>query len=229
MTRSSFDTLVCVPLHGICRAGFTGPDAARLDSSWVGIYPCEAPLLCEHVQRGVELAATLPTSVLVLSGGDTQPEPSGRSEADSALDLARDHDWFGHPAVADRTRCESDARDSGQNLSFSAFLFRRLTGSFPRRTIVVGWAFKATRFATHAHGLPFLEGGIEYVGVNNPPRESLGAALSGEADKLQAIVEARDWLLEAPRWQEQRDGRNPRRVPHPYDGEIAMYVTGNRR
>lgn len=224
MTRKSFDTLVCVPQHGICRAGFTGPDNARLDASWVGIYPREAVLLCEHVQRGVEVAATLPTSLLVFSGGDTQPEPVGRSEADSALDLARDHGWFGHPDVADRTHGEAHARDSGQNLCFSAFLFRRLTGRFPQRTIVVGWAFKARRFAAHASGLPFLEGGIEYVGVNDPPRESVVAALTGESDKLQAIVDAGDWLLEAPRWQEQRDGRNPRRLPHPYDDEMFHFL-----
>jgi hypothetical protein len=224
MTISKFDMSVFCPLHGIPKPGLTSPDVARLDSSWVGPFPGEAARLCEHIRRSVEIAAMHPSALLFFSGADTKQDLPERSEAKGAFEIASDHDWFGYPEVAARCHCEEDARDSAQNAAFTAFLFRRLTGRIATRTVAVGWGFKGTRFAAHAAGLPFLENGIEYVGVNNPPLQNFEAALSGELNKLRKIVEAKDWLLDAPEWAEQRRLRNPQNREHPYAEEIATFL-----
>jgi len=42
VTRDESD-LIIVPGHGVCMEGFTAPDVALLDSSWVGIFCVRVP------------------------------------------------------------------------------------------------------------------------------------------------------------------------------------------
>src|SRR4051812_14106334 len=103
MKIAEFDICVSTPLHGIPKSGLTGPTTARLDSSWVGPFNGEAGLLCEHIRRSVEIAATHSSALWIPSGADTKGgEVLGRSEAMGAFEIARDHNWFGHPEMADR-------------------------------------------------------------------------------------------------------------------------------
>ena len=228
-----FDTTVFGPQHGVAKEGLTGPTTARLDSSWVGPVPGEATRLCDHIRRAVDIASACPSALLIFSGADTQTgekgEVLGRSEAISAFEIARDHNWFGHPEVAERCHCDIESRDSAQNAAFSAFLFRHLTGALPKRMIGVGWSFKGTRYSTCAAGLPFLENGIEYVGVNDPPRQNIEAALAGEMNKLRKIIDAKDWLLDAAEWAAQRQSRNPLNRQHPYGEDIARFLRGAKQ
>ena len=215
--------LVIGPQHGICKEGCTGPSTASLDSSWKGPFPNEARLLVDHIRRTVEIAAAHPESLLVFSGGDTQLDLPGRSEAQSAYEIARDHDWFGSPAVAARCQREPHARDSAQNAVFSTVVYFRAAGCLPTDVVIVGWGFKGTRFTAHGSVLKFLENGVGYVGVNNPPLENFAVALRGELSKLQEMACDDDWMLKGAQWEAQRKRRNPRGIVHPY-AEIPTLI-----
>ena len=101
LPRSIADTLAPAPdladlSHLVIVAGhaiWLGGDVARAreDEDWV-LEPRQhhgsVPTFVKHVERGVQIAASDPSALLVMSGGATRPAYEG-TEADSALSSAR--------------------------------------------------------------------------------------------------------------------------------------------
>ena len=88
---------VMCPRHAV----YVGSSAhnAESDAAWI-LLPFqrgEGRFYKEHLHRAVHLTAHDPGAVLILSGGQT------RREAESYFDLANQKDWFGLPAVRQRT------------------------------------------------------------------------------------------------------------------------------
>ncbi len=214
MNFRSETELIIVPGHGVCKKGFTSPDLATLDSSWVGIFPGEGRFYVGHCQKGVALASENTNSLLVFSGGQTREDAGKRSEAESYFEIARDHGWWEESSVADRAVTEEYARDSLENLLFSIAVFKQQTGRWPEKVTVVGWIFKERRYDLHRQALKWPKSKFVYVGVNNPVGEGLKKALAGEKKKVDSV--ANDMFLTGSEWVSQREQRDPFRRKHPY-------------
>jgi hypothetical protein len=212
----NYTTAVIVPGHGVC----VKPWEPFAEASWIGIFPGEASLLVEHIAAGVEQAAQC-AGMLVTSGADTRSVPV--SEASSMREIAAQHGFFAHPAVAARTILEEHARDSLSNVLLSLGAFRNLLGVYPKRIVVCGYGFKSERFFRHADALRW-GGDFDYVPVNQPRADVLPAARAGERFKLAAT--RGDPLLTQPMWREQRALRNQRSRPLPQfaDAELTRFV-----
>jgi hypothetical protein len=171
---------VIVPGHAIPR------DLDRLDENegWFlkPFQSGEGPCFLEHIRSGVELAAHDPESLLIFSGGATDARAGEETEGRGYRLVALRRFWFGHPEMQKRVGVEEFARDSFENLLFSICRFHRLTGQYPGRVTVVGWAFKKDRFEFHRQAIRYPESAFGYVGVNDPPDRD--GALSGELSTL---------------------------------------------
>ncbi len=144
----------------------------------------EPPRYVEHIWRGVREAARDASALLVFSGGQTRAEAGPRSEAYGYWQVARQHRWWGHSDVGQRTVNEEFARDSLENLLFSICRFQLQVGRRPEQVTVVGWAFKAERFEQHRRALSLP--GLQYIGVNDP--DDIDAARAGEARTREAFA-----------------------------------------
>lgn len=202
------ERLILVPGHAVYLDGDPTNDAAW---SLLPFQHEEGRCYLEHVRRGVELAAADPTALLVFSGGRTRPGCGPCGEACGYWRLAEREGFFGHAEVRARTTTEEHARDSLENLLFGVCRFREHQGAFPDRVTVVGWRFKASRFALHAAALELADR-CDYVGVNDPP--DLAAATRGEAITLATFV--RDPFGLGPELAAKRALRNPERHTPPY-------------
>lgn len=174
--------LVIVPGHAVCHA----PDAPDVtaDDAWA-LQPYqrgEGGCYVAHIAAGVRLAAEAPGRRLVFSGGRTHAAHPALSEARSYRRVAEAYAWWGRPEAAARTLTENFARDSYENLRFSLHCLYDALGERPVRVYVVGWRFKARRFALHAAALGWPLERFHYVGVNDPP--AAAAARAGEARTL---------------------------------------------
>lgn len=216
MLNEKQSSLILVPGHGVCKSGCTSPDLARLDSSWVGIFPGEGPFYVEHAKEGVRLAAANPGALLVFSGGQTREDAGRRSEAESYWDIAQAAGWWGFEEVQERAGKEDYARDSFENLLYGLALFRRHAGWWPRQVTVCGWKFKGRRYSLHRQALKWPRQKFEYVGVNDPIGDELQKALTGEKAKVDSVT--RDLFLVGPEWVAQRELRNPFNRRNPYRG-----------
>ena len=211
--------LIIVPGHGVCRPGSTGPNAVGDDESWCGTYPREARFYVEHVRSGVEISHRRPSSLLMFSGGQTRAAAGPRSEAQSYFEIARDHDWWSHAEVVTRTALEEYARDGFENLVFSLARFRQVTGTWPSLVVITGWAFKRQRYEAYGRLINLPLERLEYVGVNQPPSNSLLAAIDGEKARIAELKRAklRD-LLDSD---ELRTRRDPFSRGNPYVELVA--------
>ncbi len=121
-----------------------------------------------HMKRAVGLAiadntgsgaaaAKLPATMGVFSGGQSRASAGPRSEGGTYLDVViRNPTDFGLTEQTGRTAvgseptgypfAEEHARDSLENVLFSLCRFYEITGRWPRRITVVGFAYKARRF-----------------------------------------------------------------------------------
>jgi hypothetical protein len=215
VTRNESD-LIIVPGHGVCKKGFTAPDVALLDSSWIGIFPGESQFYIEHAKEGVRLAVENPRALLVFSGGQTREDAGRRSEAESYWEIADAAGWWGFIAVKDRAVTEEYARDSFENLLYGLTLFDQQTGNWPNKVTVCGWKFKEKRYSLHRQALKWPKQKFTYVGVNDPIGDELPRALAGEKAKVESV--SRDLFLVGPEWVAQRELRNPFHRRHPYRG-----------
>ncbi len=216
MTTRNESDLIIVPGHGVCKKGFTAPDVAALDASWVGIFPGEGPFYVEHAKIGVRLAADNPNGLLVFSGGQTREDAGRRSEAESYWEIADAAGWWGAIGVKNRALTEDYARDSFENLLFSLLRFKKETGAWPKKVTVCGWKFKEKRYSLHRQALKWPKQKFTYVGVNDPMDEELPKALAGEKTKVESVT--RDLFLVGPEWVAQRELRNPFHRQHEYRG-----------
>ncbi|CAO2655737.1 Nn.00g045400.m01.CDS01 [Neocucurbitaria sp. VM-36] len=159
--------------------------------------PGEHETFLAHVKVGLD-ALTVgtdpehpPSSLLVLSGGTTQPSQTPISEARSYYHAAlaeelseghlhggRAHRMFSKGYVL----LEEHATDSFQNLLFSILLFRRTTGRYPKDIRIITHAFKARRFLDlHAPTIRWPKDRVQVQGID-PVMSSteLDSTLHGE-------------------------------------------------
>jgi hypothetical protein len=219
----SLDKLILVAGHAV----YIGKDSAGADrdENWVlrTFQKGEPPRYIEHVRYAVELAASLPNSLLIFSGGQTRLEAGPQSEGQSYWRLADQFSWWQKPAVCDRATTEEFARDSFENLLFGIARFRECTGHFPQSIEVVGWKFKRERFDFHRQTIRWPSGDAHYTyhGVNDPI--DLARSLDGEARTLAAFRED-PFGTQGPLWSK-RGGRNPFQQRPPY-AETCPEIAG---
>ena len=173
----------------------------------------------EHVKAGVTIAHGRPSTLLLFSGGQTREAAGPRSEGRSYFEIARDHRWWSRLAVEPRTFLEEYARDGFENLVFSLARFRELTGNWPGHVVVAGWVFKRQRYETYARLLNCPPDRFEYVGVNQPPSDSLRSAIEGESSRLDWLQHSELADLFEP--DDLRRRRDPFSREHPYRDLIA--------
>ena len=144
--------------------------------------PGEQETFVAHALAGIdtlrsELSPDVPDkTLLVFSGGPTKSSLTPLSEARSyyhaalAQELAQGHHGGGltHQLFSrGRILLEEHATDSFQNLLLSILLFRRTTGSYPKRVRVITHAFKAKRFLDlHAPAIKWPAERIQVQGID---------------------------------------------------------------
>lgn len=223
LTQSGLDTLIMVAGHAV----YTADDFSEpcCDDSWMlqDFQAGEPPFYIEHIQRGVEIAASAPRSLLVFSGGQTRAEAGPRSEAQSYWLLAQHFAWWQRSEVRTRATTEEFARDSFENLLFGICRFFEFTGQYPRLIIVVSWAFKQKRFEFHRDtiGWPDDPATFQFIGVNDPV--DLSSAQKGEDKALADFT--RDPFGTTGELRRKRETRNPFNRHHPYK-ESCKALTG---
>ena len=172
--------LIIVACHSIYKGGEC--EDIYTDGCWYlkDFQMGEPMFYVEHILEGIKLVKKDPSSVLIFSGGFTNPEVPFRSEAISYYELAESQDWLEN--IKDRLFLEEYARDSFENLLFGLCRFHELGGRLPDKTTMVSWKFKKSRFKFHWDTLSINNYKFEYFGVNNP--EDLTAAIEGEKKAL---------------------------------------------
>lgn len=121
----------------------------------------------EHARKSIELLASTTDSLLVFSGGFTDPRVQV-SEAASYLRLCEDNEFWGmrnegelggcdeereesekdggSKGLRERIIVEEKALDSLQNLLFAILAFWKREGQWPERISIVSMSFKERRF-----------------------------------------------------------------------------------
>eukprot|EP01065_Artemidia_motanka_P017976 TRINITY_DN21369_c0_g1_i2.p1 TRINITY_DN21369_c0_g1~~TRINITY_DN21369_c0_g1_i2.p1 ORF type:complete len:302 (+),score=60.94 TRINITY_DN21369_c0_g1_i2:34-939(+) len=166
-SRAAGVHLIMVAGHAV----LTARDVARVDDeeSWF-LQPSQKGQLStyiRHIQKGVEIAAADPDSILVFSGGQTRSAAGPRSEALSYWLAAEAKGWFGYPEVRGRVVLEEFARDSFENLLFSLCRVHEFGGRYASRVTVVSYGYKRRRFAgLHRSAVRFPESAFDFVGVD---------------------------------------------------------------
>lgn len=168
-----------------------------------------------QIQHGVELAARDAQALLLFSGGQTRTG-THLSEAQSYLDAAQAHDFWGHYNVAARATTEEFARDSYENVVFGVARFFECTKSFPQRLTIVSWRFKQARFVHHAMSIRWPLSRFAYSDMPNPEGKRLAPALVHEERTLQAFQRDPTGSLSGGVLQYKKDTRNPYRRQHGY-------------
>ncbi len=168
--------LIIVACHSIYK-GKKYEDIYSDDSWYLKDFQKDEPrFYAEHIYTGIKFAEKDPFSVLIFSGGYTNPSAPDRSEAMSYLEIAEYQEW--PDKCSNRVFLEEYARDSFENLLFGLCKFYELAGRLPEKTTMVSWKFKKSRFRFHWDTLSINNFKFEYCGVNNP--DDLTAALEGE-------------------------------------------------
>ncbi|BEI82486.1 hypothetical protein CcaverHIS002_0303540 [Cutaneotrichosporon cavernicola] len=170
------DHLILVPGHAV----WLGSDVGQVgeDGEWVlegmqkggsvGTY-------IKHIEKGANMAADDPNSLLVFSGGATRVQlTSPLSEGASYHRLAAAKgllDTTGsstHLPLSARATTEEFALDSYENLLFSMARFREVTGHWPSQVTVVGYGMKQHRFEQlHRGAIRFPADRFSYVGIDD--------------------------------------------------------------
>jgi hypothetical protein len=168
--------LIIVACHSVYR-GKEYEDIYSDDSWYLKDFQKDEPkFYIEHILTGIKLADKDSLSVLIFSGGYTNPSSPGRSEAMSYYEIAESQEWL--DKCSKRVFLEEYARDSFENLLFGVCRYYELAEELPEKTTVVSWKFKKARFYFHWNTLSINNYKFEYFGVNNP--EDLNAAMEGE-------------------------------------------------
>lgn len=203
--------MVMVPLHCVWHIA---KELGAEGVSCIGGFPGEEPFYEEHLKAAVKYVASHMGTFLVLSGGRTRWAAGPVSEAESALALLEFRGWYGHPEVASRTILESFAKTSFENVLYSIACFRYHVGEYPSAIVVCGWEFKAERFDLHRLAIGYPRDRWEFLGINNPPNESLPSALAGELRVLEMVKI--DLYMRGGAWDMIRAQRNPFHQEHTY-------------
>lgn len=217
----SLDNLIIVPGHAAFHESVTTvPAHPEKDDGWVlqSFQHGEPPYFIEHMQRGLELLRQDESSLLLFSGGHTRKAAGHWSEAATYAAVAEHYGYWCEESVrhqlVGRVALEEYARDSFENILFSLYRFKELTGKEPEFTSVVGWRFKEARFDLHRVALGLAAVKFAYIGCNNPHNlegavkdelatlEQFRADPTGSHSVLAAKKEARDPFHHTPPYAE---------------------------
>ncbi|KLO17696.1 hypothetical protein SCHPADRAFT_821127 [Schizopora paradoxa] len=186
--------LIIVPGHGIWLGG--PGESVYNESTWaLETYQrgdgsaSRISAFISHIRKGIELATDDEESLLVFSGGSTRSS-TPMTEAISYKSLAMALDLF-PPAeqpgssLYERATTEDYALDSFQNLLFSVARFREVTGHYPTRVTIVGYAMKHRRYEElHRKALrwPLDSEYWKYYGIDMEDEEERERAIEGEIE-----------------------------------------------
>ncbi|KAJ7128946.1 hypothetical protein C8R43DRAFT_1098509 [Mycena crocata] len=167
--RSGLNHLIVVPGHAVWKG--TNVDLRMKVEEWTfqsyqknqESSPLE--VFFQHISNAARLALEDKQSLIVFSGGQTQPT-STHTEGESYLRLALNAGLFQSDTFS-RATYEGYALDSFQNLLFSIARFREYTGSYPEKITVVGYEMKRARFAElHRAAIRWPESRFNYIGID---------------------------------------------------------------
>lgn len=167
--------LIILPCHSIWKGGST---LGKLRDEWfLASFQMEGEdHLCfrEHIETSFKLLKEKPTSILVVSGGQTKAEAGRVSESESYVKLLQSmfpddqKDFL-------RVVAEEYARDSFENVLLLICRFQEISGTYPSHITIVGFEFKKERFvACHLErALSFPENRVTYVGNHPSPKDKI--------------------------------------------------------
>jgi hypothetical protein len=201
--------MIIVPGHAVhtCR----NLEDLRRGSCWylLDYQIGQTNVFISHIQRGIELAKSDPSAMLMFSGGQTRGSVGPVSEASAYFiaGMLMGMDW----GIKRRVVLEEYARDSFENLAFSLCRFYQITQKWPEKVTVVGFPFKSARFSElHWPTIKEKLGTntlFEYVGVGPDENKLIDDAYGPFSS---------DPLGHNPPLSEKRRQRDPFRLLHPY-------------
>lgn len=215
------DTLIMVAGHAI----FTGKSWERIsllnEDNWIleDFQKGQVGTFLKHIEKGVELAANAPSSLLLFSGGQTREGAGPRSEALTYWMVAQADEWYGHAeeGVQNRTLAEEYARDSMENLLFSVCRFNQVVGRYPHTIEVVSFGFKKVRFVdVHRKALRFPAHRFHFHGIDPDGTEGMRSLSAGERSQAMGPFAGDPYGCNTPVLSGKKEMRNPYIRYHPY-------------
>ncbi|EJS41571.1 YOR238W [Saccharomyces arboricola H-6] len=119
---------------------------------------------------------------------------------------------------------EEFSLDSFDNLMFSIYRFEEVTGKFPQRITIIGFAFKMARFINyHAKAIDYPQSSINYIGIDPKPTNYSKTQLSKyysdlvEMERKNALsLFSLDWYATRDALRTKKKSRNPFNRTAPY-------------
>ncbi|KAJ7078846.1 hypothetical protein B0H15DRAFT_891779 [Mycena belliarum] len=203
--QDNLNHLIIVPGHAIWTG--TNPDLRTRVDEWAfqsfRTNP-ESSLLdvfFKHISTAARLALEDQRSLVVFSGGQTQPT-STTTEGESYLRLALKAGLF-HSERFPRATSENYALDSFQNLLFSIARFHEYTGTYPKKITVVGYEIKRARFQElHRTAIRWPKDTFNYIGIDmdgDTTQARQGEHQNGFVPYLTDLYGCHDYLAEKRR------------------------------
>lgn len=148
-----------------------------------------AEIISSHIQKGIEITARDPNSILIFSGGQTRKDVGPISEGLSYYLLAKHKNWI-LPGMDNHIYLEEYAKDSFENLLFSIARFKEVTNRYPTKVTVVGFDFKSYRFTElHRKAVRFPVQNFTYVGLHpTHPNFDHESAQQGENAAIEEFI-----------------------------------------
>jgi hypothetical protein len=172
--EDKYNHLVLVCCHAIYHGGVTDKSHPSNEANWAlksfqrstPHKPGEHETFIQHILAAIHIKAKEPQrSILVFSGGPTDPSYSTLSESQSYLNALQALDLQNGSDII----LEQAATDSFQNVLFSILAFRRERGRYPDSITIITHAFKERRFLDlHAKALRWPADRIRVHGINPP-------------------------------------------------------------
>lgn len=129
---------------------------------------------------------------------------------------------------------EEYALDSFENLLFSLYRFRELTGEFADKITIVGFGFKARRFLDyHAKAIDYPKEKISYVAIDPQPQGYDSKKMKAYTDELDCLEQrnaldlfAMDWYGTRRALRVKKKTRNPFKRINLYDHVRLFDLSG---
>jgi hypothetical protein len=182
--------LILVCCHAIY---LSGPSNGISEDEWLlaSFQSGETPTFAAHIQAGLRLVSSEPSSLLIFSGSKTRSETQ-KSEAQSYLDLCFDNDFWGllsgdgREEIMKRLVLEEQALDSFANLLFSILKFWRSTRTWPDKITIVSHEFKRARFMElHVKAARWPKDRVEFVGID--PKYMIEESEEWDAGRAESV------------------------------------------